>query len=330
MSKYSRSIMDLQSVFKAAGFLLLVIIGIPGNIFILLQFTYIRLLEKKLLPANALLITLAVANLLIIFSRIIPQSFNALGVEDLLNDSECKLTILTFRVSRAMSICVTSLLSCYQCILIAPSTRVWLYIKQKVAHNVLVIIIILWFVNFCMYPYSFLNSHARRNFTTSPYTLHLVYCDFDFLTYTSYMVNGSFYALRDFIFVGLMALASSYIVYKLISHGKSVKGMRSSDKTQSRTVEQKASRAVILLVALYALLFGLDNSMWIYTLTLTNVSRNMSEIRIFLASSYSAFSPIVIIITNPKLQKRFLYCNNNKPLPRLGSDSKRYVYSISN
>ncbi|XP_063301761.1 olfactory receptor class A-like protein 1 [Pelobates fuscus] len=325
--------MDLLLFIKAASFLLLVIIGIPGNIFILLQFTYIRMLEKKLLSTNIILMALAVANLLVILSRIIPQTINAFGVEDLLDDSECKLVIFSYRVSRAMSICVTSLLSCYQCILIAPSTHFWIYLKKIVTQNMLFIIMIFWLVNLSMYPYSILNARARRNLTSSPYTLHLVYCDADFLTYIAYIVNGSFYAFRDFIFVGLMTLASSYIVYRLFSHERSMKGMRSSDKSQRRTVELKASRAVILLVSLYVVLFGLDNSMWIYTLTLSNVSPNMNEIRIFLASSYSAFSPIAIIFTNPKLNQCFVYCSRNRPLTTVmyqpNSESNGHVYSIS-
>ncbi|XP_063301427.1 olfactory receptor class A-like protein 1 [Pelobates fuscus] len=324
--------MELQAGFKAAGFLLLMTIGIPGNIFILFQFTYTRVLEKKLLHTNIILMALAVANLLLILSRIIPESLNSLGIKDLLNDPECKLVIFTFRVSRAMSICVTSLLSCYQCILIAPRRSFWLYIKKIVTQNVVIILIILWFINLSVYPYFVWNARARRNLTSSPYTLHLVYCDADFLTYIAYVAIGSFYALRDLFSVGLMTLASSYIVYRLLSHERSMKGMRSSDKSQSRTVEYKASRAVILLVALYVLLFGLDNSMWIYTLTLSNVSPNMNEIRIFLASSYSAFSPIVIILTNPKFDQCFVHCNRNRSLPLLpqqGSVSNGEVYYIS-
>uniref|UniRef100_A0A8C5MHD8 Vomeronasal type-1 receptor n=1 Tax=Leptobrachium leishanense TaxID=445787 RepID=A0A8C5MHD8_9ANUR len=311
--------MDLLIVFKAASFLLLVIIRIPGNIFIILQFTFIRLLEKKILPTNIILMALALANLLVILSRIIPESLNSLGFKDLLDDSECKLVLFTYRVSRAMSMGVTSLLSCYQCVLIAPNTSIWLYLKKLVTQNVLVIILTIWFINLSMYLYSILNARARRNLTTSPYTLHLVYCDADFLTYIAYITNGSFYALHDFICVGLMALASDYIVYKLLHHEKSMKGMRSSDKNKSITVEQKASRAVILLVALYILMFGLDNSMWLYTLTLSNVSPNMNEIRIFLASSYSTFSPIVIIITNPKHQQFFVLCNKNRQLPAMST-----------
>ncbi|XP_053311869.1 olfactory receptor class A-like protein 1 [Spea bombifrons] len=324
--------MDIQPLFKAVGFLLLLIFGIPGNIFIIFRFTYSRLLEKKLLPTNIILMTLALANLLVLLSRIIPQFLNAIGIIDLLDDSECKLVIFTYRANRAMSICVTSLLSCYQCILITPNTKVWINLRKRVTQNILFIIIVLWIINISVYPYFVLNTLARRNLTTSPYTLHLVYCDADFLNYIAYIVNGFFYVLRDFVFVGLMILASSYIIYSLLQHEKCMKGIRSSDKYKRRTVEYKASRAVILLVILYVSLFGLDNSMWIYTLNLSNVSPDMNEIRIFLASSYSALSPVVIIITNPKLQQCFLLCNRKRPLSlpyEQCLDSNGQVYSIS-
>ncbi|XP_073526784.1 olfactory receptor class A-like protein 1 [Phyllobates terribilis] len=320
--------MDLYLLFKAIGFFLLVIIGIPGNMFILLQFTSIKIIEKKLLPTNIILTTLATANLLVILSRIIPQSLNAIGIENLLDDIECKFVIFTYRVGRAMSICVTSLLSCHQCILIAPSTKLWTFLKQKVPKNTLTIIIIFCFINIPMYSYSFLNAHARKNVTSSPYTLHLVYCDSDFQTYISYIANGTVYSIRDFTFVGLMATASIYIVYTLLRHEKTVKGIRSSDKGEKRSTEYKASRAVILLVALYVVLFGLDNAMWIYTLTSSNVSRDMNDIRIFLASSYATLSSIVIIITNPKLKHSWKFSYKKRSIQK-ESGNNQLVFSVS-
>lgn len=324
--------MDPYILLKAIGFFLLVIIGIPGNMFIIIQFTLIKITEQKILPTNTILTMLVTANLFVILSRIIPQSLNAIAIEDLLDDTECKFVILTYRVSRAMSICITSLLSCHQCILIAPSTKVWTYLKQKVSQNVMTIIIIFCILNLSMYtPYCIFHSYARKNMTSSPYTLHLVYCDVDFITYTAYIVNGTIYALRDFIFVGLMTLASIYIVYTLLRHEKTVKGIRSSDRGQQRSTEYKASRAVILLVALYVVLFGLDNLTWIYTLTLSNVSPNMNEIRISLASSYATLSPIVIIITNPRLKHSWKYSFWKRPFHKdVGTiDNNRPVFSIS-
>ncbi|OCT94303.1 olfactory receptor class A-like protein 1 [Xenopus laevis] len=318
--------MDLYLLPKAVGFLLLVITGVPGNVFIIIQLTYFRIFERKLMPTNIILMMLALVNLLVILSRIIPQLINALGVEELLDDTECKFVIFTYRVNRAMSICVTSFLSCYQCILIAPNTKLWIYFKKKLSQNVVAIIFLFWIFNIAICPYFILNARTRRNQTTSPYTLHLVYCDADFLNYMAYIVNGAIYSIRDFIFVGLMVLASSYIVFTLLTHERSVKGIRSSDRTQRRSVEYRASKAVILLVALYVLLYGLDNCMWIYTLTLSNVSPNMNEIRIFLASSYSSLSPIVIIITNPKLQQKLFTCKRER---NRNYELNGQVYSIS-
>ncbi|XP_077155260.1 olfactory receptor class A-like protein 1 [Ranitomeya variabilis] len=320
--------MDLYRLFKAIGFFVLVIIGIPGNMFIVLQFTSIKIIEKKLIPTNTILTMLATANLLVILSRIIPQFLNALGLENLLNDTECKFVIFTYRVGRAMSICVTSLLSCHQCILIAPSTKLWTFLKQKVPQNTLTIILIFCFINFSMYPYSILNAHARENVTSSPYTLHLAYCDADFLTYTAYIVNGTFYSIRDFFFVGLMVIASVYIVYTLLQHEKTVKGIRSSDRVKKRSTEYKASRAVILLVALYVILFGLDNAMWIYTLTLSDVSPDMNDIRIFLASSYATLSSIVMILTNPKLKHSWKYSYKKWSIHKRSGNNK-VVFSLS-
>ncbi|XP_069800956.1 olfactory receptor class A-like protein 1 [Dendropsophus ebraccatus] len=319
--------MDPYLLLKTIGFFLLVIIGIPGNMFIITQFVLVKIIEKKLLPTNIILTMLATANLLVIFSRIIFQLLNAIGLEDLLDESECKFMIFTYRVSRAMSIGITSLLSCHQCILIAPSTKVWSYLKQKVSQNVMTVMIILCVLLISMYSYNILITHARKNTTSSPYTLHLVYCDVDFVTYTTYIVNGTFYALRDFIFVTLMMLASIYIVYTLVQHERTVRGIRSSDRGQKTSTEYKASRAVILLVALYVILYGLDNSMWVYTLTLSNVSPNMNDIRVFLASSYASLSPILIIGTNPKLKHSWKYSDGKKTFPKNTSDNG-LVFSI--
>ncbi|XP_072268663.1 olfactory receptor class A-like protein 1 [Pyxicephalus adspersus] len=293
-------------ILKAFIFILLTVIGIPGNVYIVIQFFLVRVLEKRLLPSNIILLVLAFSNLLIVCSRVILQSLNALGIENLMDDTNCKLSGYTYRVSRAMSICTTSLLSCHQCILIAPNTKIWVFFKQKVSHNITLIILAILLMNLVLYRTSFMYANAKNNHT-SPYTLHLVYCDTDFQTYVSYIANGVVFATLDFLFVAMMALASFYIVYVLLRHEKNVKSIRSSNKANNKSVEYKASRAVILLVICYVMFLGLDNSMWIYTLTLSNVKADVNDARVMLACAYSALSPIIMIITNPKLQQWLLY-----------------------
>ncbi|KAG8589321.1 hypothetical protein GDO81_006351, partial [Engystomops pustulosus] len=305
--------MELRTIIKAFGFLLLLIFGIPGNIFICLQFMYLKIMERKLLTNNMILTVLCFFNFLVLFSRVIPQSLSAVGVEDLLNDTECKLVIYTYRVSRAMSICVTSLLSCHQCIIIAPMKHIWIPLKQNGAQRVKVIILAFWIMNLSTYPFFVLNANARKNVTTSVYTLHLIYCDTDFLNYRSYIINGLFYAIRDFVCVTAMILASGYMVCILIYHEQHMRKMMNEYRSQRRLARYKASRAVVLLVVMYVVLFGLDNSLWIYTLTLADVSPDMNDIRIFLASSYAALSSLLIITTNPKLQLSWLFCHKQRP-----------------
>uniref|UniRef100_A0A6I8R407 Vomeronasal type-1 receptor n=2 Tax=Xenopus tropicalis TaxID=8364 RepID=A0A6I8R407_XENTR len=318
-------LMNILLYVKAVGFFLLAATGIPGNMYILVKFAIIKVTEKKLLPTNSILMVLAFMNLLIVFSRINLQFLNAIGVENFLDDSKCKFFVYTYRVGRAMSICTTSLLSCYQCIIIAPQTRLWAYLKQKAMQNVFFITTAILIANLILYPSSIIYAIAKNNSTTSPYTLRLVYCDMDYLTYETYIINGAIFASRDFLFVGLMTVASIYIVYVLFCHEKSIKGKRSTDRLPGKSVEYKASRAVVMLVILYVILFGFDNSMWIYTLTLSNVTPDMNDARIVLACSYSALSPIVIIATNPKLQQMLTFLKRRKFVLCYGSAEEKDI-----
>ncbi|XP_071989225.1 olfactory receptor class A-like protein 1 [Engystomops pustulosus] len=287
---------------KGISFIPLMVLGIPGNVYIMIKFILVRVIEKKLLPTNIILLVLALMNLLVLLARGTPQYMYTTGLELLLDDATCKLIVYTFRVSRAMSISLTSLLSCHQCILIAPSTRVWIYLKPRVSQNMVVIVTIILIINILLYPSSAIYAQARHNSTYSPYTLHLISCTTDFLTQVSFIINGTLLVIKDFILVALMTLASSYIVSVLLNHKKNIKDMRSSHNI-NKSVEDRVSRAVILLVILYVTLFGLDNFLWIYSMF--HSGPDMNDARVILACSYSALSPILIIATNPKLHVEF-------------------------
>ncbi|XP_053561306.1 olfactory receptor class A-like protein 1 [Bombina bombina] len=322
--------MDIQLLIKAIIYIFLAVVGIPGNVYIFLKFTYVRITEKKLLTANFLLMLLVFANFFVVISRVIPHALHSLGVENLLDDKGCIIIFYTYRVSRAMSICATSLLSFHQCILIAPVTKFWMYLKEKVTKDALVVtIIVLLVINCSLYSSSIIYSYAHNNSTSSPYTLHLVYCNTDFKTRISYVVYGVFYTLRDYLCVGLMVLTSGYIIYVLLNHKKNVKLIRSSQKNQAKSIEYKASRGVILLVALYVTFFGLDNSIWVYTLTIVNPDISLNDVRIVSTCSFSALSPAVIIITNPKLQMRMNFSFPWKCFLREKSENKGHVTSVS-
>ncbi|XP_069098243.1 olfactory receptor class A-like protein 1 [Pleurodeles waltl] len=303
--------MELRLILKAIGFSSLVSIGIPGNVLILATFIHIRILEKRLMPPNVILSGLAAANLLVIITKGIPQMVKSFGIQNIFNDYECKTISFMYRVSRGMTICITCLLSCNQCIIIAPPSKSWVSLKKKVPRNITVIIIALCCVNCFIYPSCILQVRAIANYTTSEYILYLEFCIHDFMTFTSYVANGTVIALRDFLFVGLMTLASCYIVLMLYRHRRQVHGIRSSDRNTGRTAEYTAARAVVLLVSIYVLLFGLDSGLWIYTLFVSRVAPAISDARVFFGTLYAALSPIVILKTNKKLLNT-LQCTQRK------------------
>ncbi|KAM4795749.1 olfactory receptor class A-like protein 1 [Rhinophrynus dorsalis] len=294
--------LDQRLIFKAVGFFSLIIIGVPSNVIILVTFIHVRITEKKLLPSNAILTMLALVNLLVIISKGIPQAIHSVGVRNIFNDSECKIISFTYRICRGMTICVTCFLSCNQCIILAPPSNMWLILKQRIQTNLSWTMLLLWCINIAIYPSCLLHVRAIANYTTSKYTLHLEFCNHDFMTFASYVANGIAIAVRDFFFVGTMTLASCYIVFILHRHGKQVQGIRSSDRNPGKSTEYKASRAVVLLVTIYVALFGLDSCIWIYTLTVSRVSPAISDARVFFGTLYAALSPIVIIKTNKKIR----------------------------
>nr|DBA33963.1 TPA: hypothetical protein GDO54_001576 [Pyxicephalus adspersus] len=313
---------ELRLIFKAIGFFTLIVVGVPSNIIIIAIFVYIRVREKKLLPSNVILTKLALVNLLVIFSKGFPQAIHAIGVRNILNDTECKVISFTYRICRGMTICVTCLLSCNQCIILAPPLKTWIFLKQKVPSNIPWIMVLLWCINCAIYPSCFLHVHAIGNYTTSKYTLYLEFCNHDFRNTAIYVANGIAIALRDFFFVGTMTIASCYIVFVLYQHGKKIKGIRSSDRNSGKSIEYKASQAVVLLVTIYVALFGIDSCIWIYTLVVSSVSPAISDARVFFGTLYAALSPIVVIKTNKQI-KTMLMCHTNKQILSLSESTSK-------
>ena len=69
-------------------------------------------------------------------------------------------------------------------------------------------------------------------------------------------------------------------------------------------------------MTLYVVLYGVDNGLWVHTLTVRHTmgSSLVSDLRIFFSSLYAALSPLVIIGTNRKLLSR-LRCGRREKHP---------------
>ncbi|XP_039605769.1 olfactory receptor class A-like protein 1 [Polypterus senegalus] len=297
---------DTRQVFKAAAFLILTTISIPANIFVCYAFLRTFVKEGKLMTADIILCHLAFANLMVALMRSIPQTMAAFGYKNMFDDVGCKLTIFSFRIFRGLSISLTCLLSTYQAVLVCPATSRLAPLKPKIPQYLIHIIVVLYVI------YCISNSNAPLsavasfpNNTVPPYTFNLQFCFIKYPDYIGFMSGGLVNFFSDLLFIVLMAIMSGYILVLLYKHSKRVKSLRSSESSQTGArAEVKASRAVVTLVTLYCLFFGVDNIIYLYSLTVLRVSLLLSDIRVFFATLYTTVCPVVVIITNPKVKVR--------------------------
>ncbi|XP_043931988.1 olfactory receptor class A-like protein 1 [Protopterus annectens] len=221
------------------------------------------------------------------------------------SDAACKVIVFTFRASRCLSIVLTCLLSCFQCVTIFTSVN-WVRIKLKM-QNYLKVIIALLYIFSALFsvnlPFSTISSF---NITATDYATNLGYCIVIDPSTLLFEAIGYSVLTRDTIFVALMAVASSNILLILYRHGKKVKGIRSSDHSKESSVESKAAKTVVTLVVLYVSIFGIDSTIWLYQIaTSSKILDAVSDIRHLLSVCYASAFPIVSLIFNPRIRNVF-------------------------
>ncbi|XP_006628461.2 olfactory receptor class A-like protein 1 [Lepisosteus oculatus] len=297
--------MDLCITIKGVSFLLQTGLGILGNLLVLLAYAHIACSDGRVQPVDKILCHLAFANLLLLLTRCVPQTMTVFGLKNLLNDSGCKAVIYAYRIARALSVCITSMLSVFQSIIIAPASSRWVGLKVRVSQLLFPSFAALWLINMAVCIAAPFFSIAPRNGTVPEFTLNLGFCHVDFRDSLSYIINGVAVSGRDFIFVGLMVCSSGYILLLLHRHGKQVRQIRSPDQHSSRNAaETRAAKTVVTLVTLYVVFFGIDNIIWIYMLTVAQVPPVIADMRVFFSSCYASLSPFLMITSNKKIKNK--------------------------
>ncbi|XP_073325240.1 olfactory receptor class A related 2 [Pagrus major] len=299
-------------------YLSLTIVGVPGNAAVILAFLLLIYHENRLLPADAIVLHLACVNLLVVGVRCLLETLASFYLASIFGDLGCKAVIFVYRTSRSLSIWLTFVLSAYQCLSIAPPGSRWASFRVLVAHYLGFVFLFLWLLNTCMSSAAVLFSFGTQN--NSSLTNHAINVQFCFVHFPSKLSkesNGAAQVGRDVVPMALMTLASLIILVFLYKHSQQVKGLRSSSGgAGSGGAEQRAAKAVVALVTLYVILYGVDNGLWVYTLTVRKTMRSslISDLRIFFSSLYAALSPMVIIASNRKVNGRLRCTVQEKPV----------------
>uniref|UniRef100_H3BH77 Vomeronasal type-1 receptor n=2 Tax=Latimeria chalumnae TaxID=7897 RepID=H3BH77_LATCH len=298
--------MGTWSIIKGTAHFILTVIGMPGNLIIVYAFSYAAYSDHKLMPADIIVLNLALVNLMVVLVRCIPEMLAAYGINELFSDSGCKIVICIYRTTRALSIWLTFLLSGFQCISIAPITTKWAAFKLQAPGHLFGVLAFLWVFNVGFsIPALLYGISSSGNSTGNGFSINLEYCFVKFPSQYVKITVGNLQISRDIIPIFLMIFASVYILLILYHHSQQVKHLQSSNRKRGSSAEIRAAKAVITLVLLYVIFFGIDNVLWVYTLTIKAMTTSViSDLRVFFSSLYAAVSPIVIIVSNKKVQKR--------------------------
>ncbi|EFB20047.1 hypothetical protein PANDA_021749, partial [Ailuropoda melanoleuca] len=270
-------------------------IGFIGNtlLLVLLINTFLVQLHTKK-PINLILIHLIFANVMTIVFSGIPEVMNAFGVRNFLDDIGCKAVLYIHRVTRGLSLCITSFLSIVQAIIITPSNSRWAWHKPQISTYIFPTFCSFWIVNMLIYIHVIISAFAPYNSTGLNKFYSLTYCvgkDPDYIQSAVFL--GSTF-LRDFLCVFLMVWTSVYIVKFLFTHRKRVQYVHRTSLSPRPSPETKATHTILALVSCFVFFYWSNSFLTIYVSYKRNV-KGLENISIILSHGYPAICPLVLI-----------------------------------
>ncbi|XP_069098246.1 olfactory receptor class A-like protein 1 [Pleurodeles waltl] len=307
--------MDAATFILGLSFLVQLVGGSLGNLTLLLSYVHLKATQGILRPVDIIVSHLALANLLALLSRGFPQIMSLFGMKNFMTDSGCKTVIYLYRVARGLSISTTCILSVFQSITMAPITT-WLgKLKHRIPKYLIPSFIVFWIVGLFSFLVVPLYARAPQNSTFPPNVVSLGFCYMSYLPPGSVqdIVSTTFIGGQDMFLVTVMIIASVYMLVVLRRHRKQVEYIQSVSQSSTTVVEDKASKTIIELVALYASFYAIDIIINEYGRSLQQQTTLLTNIRVFFSSCYQLLSPFILLSFNKKVALKNL-CKKKKKI----------------
>uniref|UniRef100_A0A6I8PLD5 Vomeronasal type-1 receptor n=1 Tax=Ornithorhynchus anatinus TaxID=9258 RepID=A0A6I8PLD5_ORNAN len=273
-------------------------VGILGNSLLITYYLTSFLLGSKPKPTDLTIIHMALVHTVMLLTRWIVTAAGMLGLQLVQNDVECKLFAYVYRITRALSICTTSLLSVVQAITISPSTSFLFQLKVQIPNAIHLVLAILWIPNSLISTNLLFQTFASSNTTNTNINCYLVPIDI--------LLQGlilTFMALRDILSLGLMSCCSGYMVLLLHRHRHQVQHLHSPSQAPKTSPERRATQTIVLLVSCFVVFYCGDFvfSMFLGTSMKNNVV--LFNAYMFVACGYATISPFVLFTCDRRVIK---------------------------
>ncbi|KAM9756385.1 vomeronasal type-1 receptor 4-like [Dama dama] len=235
-------------------FLLQTVLGIWGNFSLLCHYLFLYHTQCRMRVTVLICKHLAIANILVILPKGVPQTITTLRLKYFASDFGCKLTLYVERVGRSMSIGTTCILSVFQIITISPMNSCWKNIKVKAPKYIAFSISFCWiqclFVNL-IFPLYVLYVSEKWRSTNMTNTRDSGYCaaeDFE-------NISGSIYAalvvFPEVSFSALIFWASGSMILTLYRHSRQVQYIHKASGSPRPCAEARATQSILLLASTF-------------------------------------------------------------------------------
>ncbi|XP_008525781.1 vomeronasal type-1 receptor 4-like [Equus przewalskii] len=274
-------------------------IGFLGNSLLFMLHIYTFLTQPHLKkPIDLIFTHLTLVNVLTIMFNLMPTVTSSFGIRHFLDDVGCKATLYTYRVTRGLSICTTSLLSAFQAITISPSTSIWARLKSKISTCVLPSFLVFWIINMLIYIQIIQAVEANRNATFVGFGYSQVYCRTKQVERYYSKAFISVIVIQDLLFVVLMMLSSIYMVNLLYKHRQRAQHLRSPSLSSQTSPEIKATHSILLLVSCFVFFYCANDFITLYFFYRPEKNPRLERITGIISSCYPTICPFLLMKNN--------------------------------
>ncbi|NP_001240367.1 vomeronasal 1 receptor ornAnaV1R3046 [Ornithorhynchus anatinus] len=281
--------------------LLQVSLGVSMNVFLLLFYAHLTSPGHRLGSSDLIFAHLALANTLILLTYGVPEIMLAWGLRGFLDAVGCKILMYLYRVARGLAICTTCLLSVFQAVTVSPGTSRWARVKARLPECIVPCCLLSWVINMLVDFDTLLDMTSPQNGSSVYIVLDLKYCSKISLGAESTLAIAVVLPLRDLFFVGLMSLASGYMVLVLHRHHRRVRLLHGPGRAAGEMPEVRAAKRVVALVTLYVLLYGRQSVTLSALINMKVKSPLLMNCHTLLGFTFSAVSPLLVIRSDRRM-----------------------------
>ncbi|NP_001240522.2 vomeronasal 1 receptor ornAnaV1R3201 [Ornithorhynchus anatinus] len=294
--------MDITELSFGIAIVMQFSIGVSVNVFVFLFYAQIISTSYKASFSDLILAHLAFANTTVLLTRGIPDILSVWGLRNFLDAAGCKVVFYVFRVARGLSICTTCLLSVFQAVTISPGTSWWAGIKTKLPKYIMPSLVIFWILNMLTDLNMLILVTGPQNSGNAHTHQDMKFCSMVNSSAQTSLIFSIVLSLRDLFFVGLMSVASSYMVFVLHRHHRRVRHLHGPGRSPRVMPEVQAAKRVIALVALYIILYGRQTVMLNIILNRKEKSPLLVDSHRVLSFTFSAISPFLMIYNDRRMR----------------------------